>query len=83
MIRELVGSESLQSFAGDDLAPCIACQSDEELNAHVRATMSTVHHPIGTCRMGTDEDEQAVVDGRLRVWGIESLRVVDASVMPD
>ena len=45
--------------------------------------MGTVHHPIGTCKMGADSDESAVVDGNLRVRGIESLRVVDASVMPD
>ena len=83
MIRELVGSDPLHSFAGDELAPGIGCQSDDELDAHVRATMSTVHHPIGTCKMGADNDERAVVDGQLRVRGVEKLRVVDASVMPD
>ena len=83
MIRELVGSEALLSFAGDELAPGIGCRSDEELDAHVRSTMTTVHHPIGTCKMGAENDERAVVDGSLRVRGIEGLRVVDASVMPD
>ncbi len=83
MIRELVASDSLQSFAGEELTPGIGAQSDAELDAHIRATMATVHHPVGTCKMGADSDDQAVVDGNLRVRGIENLRVVDASVMPD
>jgi len=83
MIRELVGAAPLRPFAGDELAPGADCQSDAELDAHVRATMITVHHPVGTCKMGADDDETAVVDGSLRVRGIEKLRVVDASVMPD
>ena len=53
-----------------------ASDSDADLVAHVRATMHTLYHPVGTCAMG------AVVDGELRVTGVEGLRVVDASVMP-
>ena len=83
MIRELVASKHLRQFAGEELPPGAACKTDAEIDAHVRATMITVHHPIGTCKMGADSDAQAVVDGRLRVRGVESLRVVDASVMPD
>jgi len=83
MIRELVKSAPLRPFAGDELTPGSASQSDAALHAHVRATMGTVHHPVGTCRMGADDDETAVVDGALRVRGIEGLRIVDASVMPD
>ena len=83
MIRELVASDALRPFAGEELSPGIGAQSDDDLDAHVRATMGTVHHPIGTCKMGADNDELAVVDESLRVRGIERLRVVDASVMPD
>jgi len=54
-----------------------------QLDAHIAATGISVHHPLGTCRMGRDPEEGAVVDGELRVHGAERLRVVDASVMPD
>ena len=54
--------------------------SDEDLRAHVARTTFAVYHPVGTCRMG--EDAAAVVDAKLRVNGLEGLRVVDASVMP-
>lgn len=54
--------------------------SDDQLDDYVRRTVATYHHQVGTCRMGRDAD--AVVDGRLRVRGIEALRVIDASIMP-
>jgi choline dehydrogenase len=60
------------------LAP--ASDSDEDITAHIRARMQTISHPVGTCKMGTDDT--AVVDPQLRVRGIEGLRVVDASIMP-
>lgn len=83
MIRDLVGSEELKDFAGDELAPGAQAQSDADLDAHVRKTMITVHHPVGTAKMGAAEDPMAVVDGALKVRGVDNLRVVDASVMPD
>ncbi len=57
-----------------------AAQSDAELLAFVRARASTIFHPAGTCKMGVDP--LAVVDDCLRVYGLEGLRVVDASVIP-
>ena len=54
--------------------------SDEEIVADIRARSDTIYHPVGTCRMGTDE--RAVLDPALRVRGVEGLRVIDASIMP-
>lgn len=55
-------------------------KTDEDLVAHIRARADTIYHPVGTCKMGVDD--MAVVDSRLRVHGMDGLRVVDASVMP-
>jgi len=57
-----------------------AGDGDAELRAHIARTTFAIYHPVGTCRMG--EDEQAIVDPELRVNGLEGLRVVDASVIP-
>ncbi len=54
---------------------------DEDVRALLRARVDTVYHPVGSCRMGSDT--AAVVDPELRVSGLEGLRVIDASVMPD
>jgi choline dehydrogenase-like flavoprotein len=65
----------------DDVLPYFKVASDDELLDFCRRTGSTVYHPTSTCRMGNDP--LAVVDHRLKVRGIEGLRVVDASIMPD
>ena len=70
-------------FAAGEIAPGPDCRSDGDIDAHIRATAITVHHPLGTCKMGRANDPEAVVDPELRVLGIDALRVVDASVMPD
>jgi len=64
----------------DDLASLVA--DDERLAEHVRANVAGTFHVCGTCRMGSPEDPEAVVDASGRVYGIEGLRVADASVMP-
>ena len=61
--------------------PGEAVTSEKDLDAFVRRTATTVHHSSGTCRMGTGED--AVLDPQLRVIGVDRLRVVDASIMPE
>ena len=54
-----------------------------DVDAWLRATVTSIHHPVGTCRMGDAADPRTVVDPRCRVLGVEGLRVVDASVMPE
>jgi 4-pyridoxate dehydrogenase len=78
MARDVGRQTPLAPFVTSELTPL---SSDAEIDAHIRATGITVHHPAGTCRMGADE--QSVVDPELRVRGVEALRVVDASVFPD
>jgi len=79
--RDVVRQQSLDPFRGEELSPGAACQSDADVDAHIRATASTVQHACCTCRVGYDE--LAVVDSQLRVHGLANLRVVDASVMPE
>jgi 4-pyridoxate dehydrogenase len=83
MVREVAKQAPLRSFIAGEIAPGTAKTSDREIDAHIRATGISVHHPLGTCIMGTENDDMTVVDGELRVFGIDRLRVIDASVMPD
>ncbi len=83
MIREMANQSPLREFIASERTPGPAAQSDAELDAHIRATSATAHHPMGTCRMGLDADRGAVVDAELRVHGVPGLRIADASVMPD
>lgn len=80
LVRNLFGASALDEFRGKEIAPGADKQSDAALVAYVRETCTTVWHPVGTCKMGTDP--MAVVDPELRVHGVEGLRVVDASIMP-
>jgi 4-pyridoxate dehydrogenase len=79
--RDLAAQSSMKPYIAAEFFPGPNCQSDDEIDEHIRKTSITVHHPAGTCRMGVDR--QSVVDPELRVRGIGGLRVVDASVMPD
>ena len=72
----------MQPFIAAEVLPGSAKTSPEDIDNHIRNTAITVHHPLGTCRMGVDGDPGAVVDQELRVFGTEGLRVIDASVMP-
>jgi choline dehydrogenase/4-pyridoxate dehydrogenase len=74
---------ALAEFNAGEIMPGTACRSDAELDTQIRATGITVHHPLGTCRMGRASDPTSVVDPELKVLGVDALRVVDASVMPD
>jgi 4-pyridoxate dehydrogenase len=83
LVREIGATAPLAPFSGGEIAPGPGCASDAEFDAHIRATGITVHHPLGTCKMGPESDPTAVVDAELKVLGVEGLRVVDASIMPD
>lgn len=79
-LREIFAAAPFDRWRGRERAPGPACQSDADLDAWIRDTASTVFHPVGSCRMGTDP--MAVTDAELRVHGIAGLRIADASVMP-
>jgi len=78
--RRVLASEAFARYRAVEVAPGPQARDEAQLQDYVRRTASTVHHPVGTCRMGTDAD--SVVDSQLRVRGIEGLRVVDASAFP-
>ncbi|MBW4692074.1 MAG: GMC family oxidoreductase N-terminal domain-containing protein [Lyngbya sp. HA4199-MV5] len=80
LMRQLLQSRHFDEFRGREIAPGAEIQSDEAIEAYIRDACSTVYHPVGTCKMGVDA--MAVVDPELRVYGVEGLRVVDASIMP-
>jgi choline dehydrogenase len=80
LTRQLFHNSAFDEFRGAEIAPGADVTSDEALVDYIRSTGSTVWHPVGTCKMGTDS--MAVVNHELRVHGIEGLRVVDASIMP-
>src|SRR5690606_5897982 len=80
LTRRIVAAPALARFRPEEYRPGPELQTDEELARAAGDIATTIFHPVGTARMGTDS--QAVVDPRLRVQGVEGLRVVDASIMP-
>jgi 4-pyridoxate dehydrogenase len=83
IVRDVCRQAPLQPFRGTEILPGDGAVSDADLDAHIRMNSVTVHHPLGTCKMGVAADPMAVVDPELRVFGIAGLRVVDGAVMPD
>ena len=83
MAREVAAQSAMQPFIEREFFPGGEKNTDADIDDHIRKTSITVHHPLGTCKMGTDSDPMAVVDTELRVRGAQNLRVIDASVMPD
>jgi choline dehydrogenase len=80
MMRKVAAQPALDPYRSEELFPGKDVESDEQIDAWIRKHAETIYHPVGTCKMGTDE--MAVVDAELKVRGIAGLRVVDASVMP-
>lgn len=79
--RELVQTKPFDGIRGAEIAPGVAVTGSRELREYIRGFCGTVWHPVGTCKMG--HDPEAVVDDQLRVHGVDGLRVVDASIMPE
>jgi choline dehydrogenase len=79
--RRVLATDPVRRMVTTEIFPGDATTGDE-LAAHCRRTVKTNYHPVGTCRMGPDGDAMAVLDPMLRVRGIGSLRVIDASIMP-
>ena len=81
VLRKLAKTDSFREVIGEEFRPGPDCQTDEEMIQHIKDTVWTVFHPSSTCRMGPDPKSD-VVDSQLKVYGIEALRVADASIFP-
>ncbi|MEZ6023936.1 MAG: choline dehydrogenase [Hyphomonadaceae bacterium] len=80
MVRDIVGQDALKLYRGAEMRPGQDVRTDSEMDAWIRRVAETIYHPVGTVRMGADP--KSPLDEDLRVRGIDSLRVIDASVMP-
>jgi len=80
LTRKIMSSAALAKYRPEEFRPGPVAQSDEQLLKAAGDLGTTIFHPVGTCKMG--DDALAVVDAKLRVHGIQGLRVIDASVMP-
>jgi len=81
-VRKIAETPSMSAVIEEEILPGPQCQSDEQLIEDIQKRSGTVFHPVSTCRMGPDPNS-SVVDPRLRVHGVEGLRVIDASVFPN
>jgi choline dehydrogenase len=82
LTREIFAQPSFDPYRGREIAPGIHVQTDDEIDAFVRAKVESAYHPSCSCKMGAPRDATAVVDPEARVYGLERLRVVDSSIMP-
>jgi choline dehydrogenase-like flavoprotein len=80
--REIAKAEPLAGWLKREVCPGPEILGDAELSEYARKVAHTVYHPAGTCRMGSADDRQAVVDPELRIRGLDGIRVADASVFP-
>jgi choline dehydrogenase len=81
-LREIFATDPLKDVLGAEVMPGGNVQTPEEIDAWVRTACNTALHPVGSCAMGSASDPMAVVDARLRVHGLEGLRIADAAIMP-
>ncbi|WP_285671439.1 choline dehydrogenase [Paralimibaculum aggregatum] len=83
ILREVLSQPALARFAGPELFPGPGVTGRDAIDAWIAETLETCYHPVGTCRMGNGDAADAVVDPQCRLRGIDGLRVVDASIMPE
>jgi choline dehydrogenase len=82
-IRDIYRREPLAGLIAGEILPGANIDSDADLERFVRATAAITQHAVGTCKMGIERDNDAVVDAALKVRGVDALRVIDASIMPE
>jgi choline dehydrogenase len=82
LTREIFGQPAFDRYRGREIQPGKDVQTDEQIDAFIRAKVESAYHPSCSCKMGSAEDAMAVVDPETRVHGIQGLRVVDSSIMP-
>ena len=82
LTREIFAQPAFDRYRGREIQPGAEVQSDEEIDAFIRAKVESAYHPSCSCKMGGPQDPLAVVDPVTRVYGLEGLRVVDSSIMP-
>jgi choline dehydrogenase len=80
LARKLHAQRAFTEFRGEELDPGSACTTDADIDAFMHKFISSHYHPVGTCKMG--QDDNSVVDAKLRIHGLQGVRVVDASIMP-
>ena len=82
LTREIFAQPAFDRYRGRELQPGAEVQTDDEIDAFIRAKVESAYHPSCSCKMGAAQDPMAVVDPQTRVYGLEGLRVVDSSIMP-
>ena len=81
LMRQILQQPALAGYRGQELPASAGAQTDAQIEAFIRGHADTIYHPVGSCRMGSGAMD--VVDTQLRVHGLQGLRVVDASIMPN
>lgn len=81
LIRNIAEQSALDTYRGTEISPGVDAVNDDQIDDWIRRSVDTIFHPVGSCRMGADDD--AVLDEALRVRGVGNLRVIDASAMPN
>ncbi|HEX6196300.1 MAG TPA: GMC family oxidoreductase N-terminal domain-containing protein [Jiangellaceae bacterium] len=83
LARHIASKRAMSDWAGDELAPGLAVQTDDDIAEYIQRTHGTAYHLAGSVRMGSPDDDMAPLDPELRVKGVSGLRVADASIMPE